>query len=1002
MNKRSVVFTFVLSVFFVFNTEFLFSQVENHAQNRLPDSFFKDFISRNWNAENGLPGNTITDIMQDSDGYMYFGTYGGLLRFDGVEFVSMNRLYNEAYDFISARTIFQDSYKNIWIGSNDEGLICLKHDGTITKYTVKEGLPNNSVRAICEDKNGILWVGTASGITCVQNQKIERPSGFETIPNDNCFIVSSLFCDTAGRIWIMTRLKDGLYCYTGGKFEVSNPIKCMEEPVVTAMMQDFSGAFWYGIAPHYAVKQTSKEETVYDLGHGKQDGTAVNSIFQDSAKNIWFALDSGVTVLHDGSFSYAGEGELLKDESVIKIMEDREKNIWVALDRGGIQKLSYGKFQTTNIPSTVNAIAQDVYRDVIWLGCDNGLYCYRNGNFIENSFTEYCKNTRIRHVAVTNDGAILVSCYEKHGQIKFRLDGKIEKWMKEDGLAGNKVRVANQLTNGDLYVGTTQGLSIINQKTGEITNIRKGGILENDFIMCIFEDNDGSVWFGTDGGGVYILDSATKEIKKKITKDDGLVGNIIFKISSVRDGEIWVCTGSGLSIISKSNGKIFNFDLYNGFGTDGVFQVMLDYTQKVWATSNQGIFNVKLNDMDEVMRGNQKSLSPTYFNRLDGITSGGVTSTSLSLKDDKGRLWFTLIDGFTVMDPVRNSANSYPPTVKIQSAMLDNEKIDLSTTTKLVVGPDVKRLNLKYTGISFISSEQVQFKTKLEGFDDDFSEWTTERTASYTNLKPGTYKFSVISRNPDGWSSSRFVENTMVASLEIEKKAYLWQKPWFIVLLVIVVIAVLTLIVIQRFSAYQKRQNEIKKLSMEVTSALAQTIDAKDKYTKGHSNRVAKYSRMLAQALGENEKKQEQIYYVALLHDIGKIGVPNAIINKPTKLTDEEYEIIKTHPVIGSDILKSISTMPEISIGARSHHERYDGKGYPDGLAGENIPWIARIIGVADSYDAMTSNRSYRKYLPQDVVKAEILKCRGLQFDPKVADAMIKLIEEDTEYTMHE
>jgi HD-GYP domain-containing protein (c-di-GMP phosphodiesterase class II) len=159
---------------------------------------------------------------------------------------------------------------------------------------------------------------------------------------------------------------------------------------------------------------------------------------------------------------------------------------------------------------------------------------------------------------------------------------------------------------------------------------------------------------------------------------------------------------------------------------------------------------------------------------------------------------------------------------------------------------------------------------------------------------------------------------------------------------------------------------------------------------------------MLAQALGEDEKTQENIYYVALLHDIGKIGVPNAIINKPGKLTDEEYEIIKTHPVIGSDILKTISSMPEISIGARSHHERYDGRGYPDGLAGEDIPWIARIIGVADAYDAMTSNRSYRQYLPQEVVRSEIVKCRGIQFDPRVADAMLSLIDEDKEYKMHE
>ena len=409
-----------------------------------------------------------------------------------------------------------------------------------------------------------------------------------------------------------------------------------------------------------------------------------------------------------------------------------------------------------------------------------------------------------------------------------------------------------------------------------------------------------------------------------------------------------------------------------------------------------------MRDIDDLIRGNKKSVTPTYFNSMDGITSGGVTSTSLSMKDDKGRLWFTLIDGFTMLDPVRNTIITKAPTVIIQNAMLDNEKVNLTAKQKLIVEPNVKRINIKYTGISFASSEQVQFRTKLQGFDTEYSEWTTERTASYTNLKPGNYKFYVITRNPDAWAPSQYVENTTTASLDIVLKAHFWEHAWFIILVIVLIIGIIWFIVFLRFNAFRRRQEEIQKLSIEVTTALSQTIDAKDKYTKGHSTRVAKYSKMLAAALGENEKTQERIYYAALLHDIGKIGIPNAIINKPDKLTDEEYEIIKTHPVIGSDILKSISSMPEISIGARSHHERYDGKGYPDGLAGNDIPWIARIIGVADAYDAMTSNRSYRAYLPQERVKEEIIKYRGIQFDPKVADAMVRLIEEDREYTMHE
>lgn len=196
--------------------------------------------------------------------------------------------------------------------------------------------------------------------------------------------------------------------------------------------------------------------------------------------------------------------------------------------------------------------------------------------------------------------------------------------------------------------------------------------------------------------------------------------------------------------------------------------------------------------------------------------------------------------------------------------------------------------------------------------------------------------------------------------------------------------------------------NEIKTLSVEVMEALAHTIDAKDEYTRGHSVRVAKYSRMLAEKMGLPEEQCENVYYMGLLHDIGKIGVPNEIINSPTKLTDEQYDVIKTHPGIGFDILAEIKSRPELSIGARWHHERFDGCGYPDRKTNQEIPLEARIIAVADSYDAMTSNRSYRKYMPQEKVRSEIEKNAGKQFDPNVAETMLGIIDSDVEYALHE
>ena len=200
----------------------------------------------------------------------------------------------------------------------------------------------------------------------------------------------------------------------------------------------------------------------------------------------------------------------------------------------------------------------------------------------------------------------------------------------------------------------------------------------------------------------------------------------------------------------------------------------------------------------------------------------------------------------------------------------------------------------------------------------------------------------------------------------------------------------------------EKKTKENEQLFLNVVSSLAGAIDAKDTYTNGHSSRVAEYSKEIARRYGYSLKEQSDIYIMGLLHDVGKIGIPDSIINKPGKLTDEEYNIIKKHPVIGSQILKNIKEMPKLSIGARWHHERYDGGGYPDGLAGEEIPEEARIIAVADSYDAMSSKRSYRNIISQQKIREEILRGSGTQFDPRFADIMLKMIDEDPDFTMRE
>ena len=191
-----------------------------------------------------------------------------------------------------------------------------------------------------------------------------------------------------------------------------------------------------------------------------------------------------------------------------------------------------------------------------------------------------------------------------------------------------------------------------------------------------------------------------------------------------------------------------------------------------------------------------------------------------------------------------------------------------------------------------------------------------------------------------------------------------------------------------------KRRKQMETMSLQMMRTLSTTIEAKDEYTRGHSYRVAEYAALIAEELGWDKKEIRNLKNAAHLHDIGKIGIPDNILNRPTRLTEEEFQVIKEHTVIGAEILKNITLIDHVKEVARSHHERYDGMGYPDGLKGEEIPLYARVIAIADCYDAMKSRQIYRNPLGDEVIYNEISRNCGSQFDPKIAGVYLKMLNE--------
>ena len=286
---------------------------------------------------------------------------------------------------------------------------------------------------------------------------------------------------------------------------------------------------------------------------------------------------------------------------------------------------------------------------------------------------------------------------------------------------------------------------------------------------------------------------------------------------------------------------------------------------------------------------------------------------------------------------------------------------------------------------------------KMEGFENDWVIVPQNNlgTIVYTNLPSGTYTFhlAVFDNNQENILAER--------TYTITKEKELYDNPWFILYLLTVPMFtvgwITWFLVKRREERIQKELDEANRLvemGKQTVIAIARTVDAKDPRTGGHSRRVALYSKQIAKECGLSEKDCQDIEWAANMHDIGKIAIPDAILNKDSRLTDEEYAIMKSHTIHGAEILSDFTLLDHVIEGAEYHHERYDGRGYPKGLKGEDIPLYARIIGVADAFDAMTANRVYRKQMDFGYVLGELEKGRGTQFDGAFVDILLKLIRD--------
>lgn len=967
MKKRFIQKIFILSALLVVT-------LCNFVQTALAEEF-GDFVVSVYNEESGLPTGEANDILQTSDGYIWIGSYGGLIRYDGSEFKNYSIL--KEIESSSIRSLFEDSKGRLWIGTNDIGVYVYEND----EFRKINGTSENDflcIRDFCENEEGRIFCASNSGLAEIIADSIKPLS--EEVAGHTLY---SCAIDKNGKLWSVS--DSNIHILNLNDMSVENMVFSAsdgEKLSAYCLAVDEDGSVLIGTSDNTLIRYSMDGSTSYISTENVNTHNRIR--VSENGEILVSGLRGFAVIDKEGKLTEFDEAD--KAASVNSAIRDYEGSYWLASSSYGVIKYTKGCYDSPNDIATelgsvsINAIAKQ--SGCYYIGHDSGLMVYNESwQAVDSPLEEMLDGVRIRHIFADSNSNVWFATYSDNAVICYdTVTKKATVYNEENGLICDRARVIYETSDKTIVVGTQLGISYI-KGDRVIKNIGAEDGLTVTQILCLYEAPDGSILAGSDGDGIYSINESGVT---NYSFDNGLKEGVVLRIIADTSKTDAYFVSAGSSLYYFENAQFRKLDnLEKGAGS--IFD-FCDKGDKLWIMQNSGIYSV---DKEKLLAG--ETISGEVHGQKHGLT-GSLNANTWHYTDNDGSIYLTTRNGISHFG-FKNTNNSLPKVI-INSILIDEK--EHQHPSSMQISSDSKRMTIDFSVLSFTDTSSVSVSYKLEGFENYETVLKNQKNAkiSYTNLPGGSYTFVLKIFDPNN------AENSSEQRITIVKEKKFYEEPFFVPLCIILVILITVLAVMliaqRKMKAIARREKEYKGIMVQGLETLARTIDAKDKYTNGHSMRVAGYSRELAKRMGMSEEEQEKIYYIALLHDIGKIGIPDAILNKPDRLTDEEFDVIKTHPLIGGEILKDFTALEGSSEGASYHHERYDGKGYGRQLAGEDIPLVARIIGVADAYDAMSSDRCYRRALASEKIVEELKSGVGTQFDPQIVPFMLDMIADGT------
>jgi ligand-binding sensor domain-containing protein/tRNA A-37 threonylcarbamoyl transferase component Bud32 len=748
-----------------------------------------------YTTEDGLPQSSVLSIVQTSDGYLWMGTYEGFARFDGMDFKIFDTSNTPEMASNRVKVLMEDSGKRLWIGTSG-GLLCYE-DGGFKNYTTAHGLSSDFIVTLYEDRRGTLWIGTTHGLNRFENGVFKAYTEKHGLSRD---YVAALVEDEDGNLWIGTS-GGGLHFLRPGNDRISRcPMKGLPADVdVRTLFKDREGRIWVGTGGR-GLAVTGDEMDGKCRLYTQKDGLSgsdVRAIFQDSHGTLWIGTNGqGLNTFKDGVFSYSDSEQGFLNSPIRAVLEDREGSLWIGT-RDGLSQLKEGKFIIYNkrngLPvDSVRTVFQDNAGN-IWLGTVNGgLVRFNDGQFKIFGTGQGLKSLHIWTIAQGGDRSIWFGTYG--GGLHRLKDGRVIKvFNTRNGLANNVVRAIFVDREGYVWVGTNGGgVDVINPADGSAVNYNSRNGLADDFVYSIAGDTDGNVWVGTYDGS---LTRFTGGVPRVFGENDGLTGHAIWTVyvDRIDKRTVWLGT-DGAGLVRFKDNVFTRFTTRNGLYSDLAFAAFEDLRGNFWMNCNKGIYSVRKDDLEGFAAGEIQRIPVTSFRRTEGIknTESNGPAQPAGICTTDGKIWFPTIRGAVVIDQENVKINRAILPVILEEIRADGQLIysyPSRQVNPLVLPAGKKRLEFKYTGLSFVAPERVRFKYKLEGFDEDFFDAGPHRIVSYTNIEPGDYTLKIIGCNNDG------IWNEQGVSFAFTVEAFFWQTWWF-KSLVVFVFAVLSYLVI--------------------------------------------------------------------------------------------------------------------------------------------------------------------------------------------------------------